>query len=233
MVELLPECLVEDSAKPIARSKAKNQLHDINMWLQCFGLYVGALAPAKPALVPDLMAYMISIIRASQEYEGTAWAVYDDRYRRQAAATGDHWRWSQVSPSLYTICFTGKAKRMGRCDRCLSAAHRTEDCSLPNEEDPDVGKRLKTIKSAVLALTQSSSPASSRLQPGNPCRKFNRGECTFHWCKYGHRCAVCRGNHPTVECPTRRPADQRTNTSPLCPMRRNVQLRPPQTGAPY
>ena len=77
---------------------------------QCFAYYVGVLASSKPALVPDLMAYMISIIRASQEFEGSAWTVYDDAYRRQAATAGDQLQWSQVNPSLYTICFTGKAK---------------------------------------------------------------------------------------------------------------------------
>lgn len=33
---------------------------------------------------------MVSIIRASQEYEGSAWAAYDTVFRRQAAATGHH-----------------------------------------------------------------------------------------------------------------------------------------------
>ena len=38
----------------------------------------GFLASSKPELVTDLMAYMISIVRASQEFEGSAWMVYDD-----------------------------------------------------------------------------------------------------------------------------------------------------------
>ena len=52
----------------------------VSVWLQCFALYMGVLASSKPALVPDLMAYMISIIRVSQEFEGSAWMVYDDAY---------------------------------------------------------------------------------------------------------------------------------------------------------
>lgn len=120
------------------RPKAKKRLDDLDVWLQCFALYVAVLAPTKPALVPNLMAYMISIIRASQEYEASAWVAYDDAYRRQAAAAGDQWQWSQANPSLYAVCFTGKAKRTGRCERCLSAAHKTEDCSLLNEDDPDI-----------------------------------------------------------------------------------------------
>ena len=208
--ELLPECLAEstDSTGPIPRSRARKRLNDISVWLQCFALYVGVLASSKPALVPDLMAYMISIIRASQEFEGSAWTVYDDAYRCQAAAAGDQWQWSQVNPSLYTICFTGKAKRTGRCERCLSAAHKTEECSLPNEDDPDMAKRLKTIEAAVMALTQSSSSSMLQGQSGELCRKYNRGECTFHYCKYGHRCATCRGRHPAVECPSKAPSSR-------------------------
>ena len=199
--ELLPECLAEstDSTGPIPR--ARKRLNDKCM-ATVFHPLRGVLASSKPALVPDLMAYMISIIRASQEFEGSAWTVYDDAYRRQAAAAGDQWQWSQENPSLYLICFTGKAKQMGRCERCLSVAHKTEECSLPNE---DMAKRLKTIETAVMALTQSSSSSVPQGQSGEICQKYNWGECTFLYCIYGHRCATCRGNHPAVECPSKAP----------------------------
>lgn len=39
------------------------------------------------------MAYLINIIRATQEYERSAWVVYDLAYRCQATAT-DHKKWS-------------------------------------------------------------------------------------------------------------------------------------------
>ena len=121
MVDLLPEFWStlkpgESSAK---RTKAKKRVQDINVWLQCFALYVGVMATKSPERVPELMAYMISILRASQEYDGSAWATYDAAYRRQAAATG-HQRWSKINPSLYTVCFTGKARKAIRCDLCLS-----------------------------------------------------------------------------------------------------------------
>jgi len=90
---------------------------------------------------------LINTVKASQEFEGSTWAVYDAAYRRQAAATG-HSKWSRVNPSLYSVYFTGKAKKTARCERCLSASHKSEDCSLP-AEDPDIRKRLKAIESAV------------------------------------------------------------------------------------
>ena len=133
-------------------------------------------------------------------------------YRRQAAAAGDQWQWSQVNPSLYTICFTGKAKRTGRCERCLSAAHKTEECSLLNEDDPDMAKRLKTIEAAVMALTQSSSSSMPRGQSGELCRKYNRGECTFRYCKYGHRCATCGETIQQWSAPQRPPVQTKGRT---------------------
>ena len=45
--------------------------------------------------------------------------LYDEAYRRQAAATG-HTEWSKVNPSIFTVCFTEKAKEGKRCDWCLS-----------------------------------------------------------------------------------------------------------------
>ena len=167
------------------------------------------------------MAYLINTVRASQEFEGSAWAVYDAAYRRQAAATG-HAKWSQVNPSLYSVCFTGKAKSTARCERCLSAAHKSEDCSLPAEEDPDVGKRLKAIESAVVALTQGGATSAPRGRSMDICRKFNLRQCSYRMCKYVHLCASCRGNHPAVECPLGAPhhGDHGANATAPGPIRR-------------
>ena len=166
MHELLPEGLADpgDSSKPAAKARAKKRALELNTWLQCFALYVGVLGLERPDCVPQLMAYLVTIIRASQEFEGTAWAVYDDHFRRQAA-TEENWQWSGVNSSLYSMCFTGKAKRANRCDRCLSVAHKSEDCGLPGEDDPDMAKRLKTIESAVVALTQPGGAGTQRSTP--------------------------------------------------------------------
>ena len=112
MSSLLPEFwpvqkAEQGTTKRTNWSSAKKRVQDINVWLQC---NVGVMATKSPEMVPELMAYMISILRASQEYEGLAWATYDAAYRRQAAATG-HKQWSKVNPSLYTICFTSKARK--------------------------------------------------------------------------------------------------------------------------
>jgi len=218
MYELLPEIWAEpkEGEKPASRARAKKRVLDLNVWLQSFALYVGVLVPQSR----ELMAYLINTVKASQEFEGSAWAVYDAAYRRQAAATG-HSKWSQVNPSLYSVCFTGKAKKTTRCERCLSASHRSEDCSLPAEEDPDIGKRLKAIESAVVALTQSGPMTASRGRSMDICRKFNQKQCSFLMCKYVHLCASCRGNHPAVDCPMGAiHGEQGVNVAPLGPVRR-------------
>ena len=86
-------------------------------------------------------------------YEGAAWAAYDAAYRRQAAATG-HQAWLKIYPSL-TICFTGKARKVLRCETCLSATHKSENCPLAGDEDPDIAKRMREVESAVFTCYYS------------------------------------------------------------------------------
>ncbi len=87
-----------------------------------FNAYVGVLAGGNPEAVPELMAYLINIMRVSQDFGGMAWVNYDLAFRRQAASTGNR-QWSRVNPSLYSICFAGAARASKRCDLCLSLTH--------------------------------------------------------------------------------------------------------------
>ena len=87
MHELLPELLAnqkgEDcSEKHTSRAKGRKRVQDIDVWLQCYAVFVSVMARHSPETVPELMAYMVNIIRASQEYEGSAWAAYDAAFRR-------------------------------------------------------------------------------------------------------------------------------------------------------
>ncbi len=53
---------------------------ELNTWMQCFAVYVGVMATRHPEAVPELMAYMVAIIRASEDYSGLAWVHYDAAY---------------------------------------------------------------------------------------------------------------------------------------------------------
>ena len=203
MVDLLPEAWSvrkgdESAGKKGAKTKKKSE--DIHIWLQCYAVYVGVMATKHPERVPELMSYMINIIRASQEFENSAWIAYDAAYRRQAASTG-HTSWSKINPSLYALCFTGKAKQGVRCSHCLSSTHKSEECTLVGDDDPDLGKRMKAIESAVLAL--ATNPSTKPKQPPKPqeiCRLYNERRCRFHFCRYRHVCQSCEGNHPISDC---------------------------------
>ena len=77
MGELLPEFWAlskEDDGNMRGEAKVRRsrKVTDIFTWLQCFGTYVSVLAPAYPDRIPELMAYMTMIIRASQDYAGLA-----------------------------------------------------------------------------------------------------------------------------------------------------------------
>ena len=105
-----------------------------------------------PQAVPELLAYLIFILRASQDFGGVSWVTYDAAFRCQAFITGNG-QWSKVNPSLYSICFSGAALTGVHCKLCLSLSHPTRDCTLVADRDLDVATCLKSLESAVLAIT--------------------------------------------------------------------------------
>ena len=133
MGELLPDGWSQGKSEEgaagssMALTRRKRQVTDVNTWVQCFAVYSSVLSRKHPEVVPELLAYMVSIMKAGSEYAGLAWAQYDSAYRRQAASTGNR-RWSGVNPSLYSVCFTGKALSGPRCSVCASGDHAVKDC---------------------------------------------------------------------------------------------------------
>ena len=114
------------------------------------------MSTPHPQAVPELLAYLIFILRASQDFGGVSWVTYDAAFRRQAFITGNR-QWSRVNPSLYSICFSGIVRAGTRCELYLSLSHPTRDCTLVSDPDPDVTTWLKTLESAVLAMTSHPS----------------------------------------------------------------------------
>ena len=53
-------------------SKRRRQIQDINLWLQCFATFITVMASKFPEYTPQLLVYMVTILKASQEYEGAA-----------------------------------------------------------------------------------------------------------------------------------------------------------------
>lgn len=68
MYELLPEFWTQkgdemaSKTSTSSRAKAKRWVHDINVWLQCFALYVSVMSNKSLQHIPELMAYMVNIL---------------------------------------------------------------------------------------------------------------------------------------------------------------------------
>ena len=122
-VELLPTSspteATTSSGVPAARfslfpgceivSHKKKQISDIADWMQAFAVYTAALVSEHPSATLEMLAYMVTIIKASQQYDGLYWRAYDTNYRLTAAASGNR-HWSRLDTDLFTRFFTGWAR---------------------------------------------------------------------------------------------------------------------------
>ena len=168
------------------------------------------MATTYPEFVSELTAYMCAIIRASQEYEDSAWVAYDTAFRQQAAATKNR-HWSKINPSLFPMCFSCSVKKAVRCSRCDTVGHNEDFCHLRGKEEPDLTRRIYAVESAVLAFTNANKgkfPPNAYGWSKGVCHEFNAGHCTHRPCKFGHSCGICGGSHPKVDCHTRKALPQ-------------------------
>ncbi len=60
MFELLPELLADvkvDESRDgqLSRGRGRKRIQDINVWLQCFAVFVGVVAKSSPEAVPGMM----------------------------------------------------------------------------------------------------------------------------------------------------------------------------------
>ena len=241
MAELLPEFWGSTSGKEAsqpgtsraASARRKRAVTDIATWVQCFATYISVMSTSHPGAVPELLAYLIFILRVSQDFGGVAWVTYDAAFRRQAFITGNR-LWSKVNPSLYSICFSGVARTGQRCDLCLSLSHPTRECTLVSD---DLTTRLRTLESAVLALSSPPStpaPSASRTRATEVCRNFNVGRCRMPNCRYHHVCKVCGGPLPAVTCCERQLGVHSTESQQFNrpPMPRRPGSGPPVSSGP-
>ena len=120
----------------------------------------------------------------------------------QAFITGNR-QWSRINPSLYSICFCGAVCTGTLCELCLSLSHPIRDCTLVNDQDPDITTWLMTLESALLVMTshltlQQGSSSIPKLP--DICQNWNDGKCCIPHCWYRHVCRVCGGPIPVYAC---------------------------------
>ena len=160
------------------------------------------LGPQFPEAIPELLAYMASIIRVSQDYSELAWVRYDAAFRRQGSTD----RQSQVATNqclhLYRVLHRNVRVSL-LCELCFGTTHSSKECTLRGDPDPDMQARVKAIETAVLVLAANQvKPISTGkvLPSGQVCRLWNRNACTYTRCRHAHMCSVCGADHPAVSC---------------------------------
>ncbi len=167
----------------------RKAIPDLVTWLQCFGLYVAALAPGQPHRVPELMAYQAIIAKASQTYRWPSWVVYDQSFRQEMAGTKNQ-SWARVDPSLYSVCFFGQnASADNWCGTCQSLDHSSTACPIK--------------QSRKRAWPGGSGTVGQRTPRSEVCLKYNKfnGDCKFgRECRFRHACSKCGDPHPASRC---------------------------------
>lgn len=110
-----------------------------------------------PYLIPELMVYMATIVRVSQDFSGLAWVRYDAAFRRQAALTHND-RWSVINSTLYTMCFTGMASSTQRCELCFASTHTEQECAQRGNPGSGMKDRLKALENSRVGDDQQTGP---------------------------------------------------------------------------
>ena len=193
--------------------QSRRVIPDLATWMQCYAIFTAVIASKNPARLPDLMAYMIIIAKASQKFAWPSWVVYDQNFRQEAACSTST-QWARVDPSIYTQCFTGMAiGAEGWCKICQSIEHSSESCPLaPKQmEHTAMGgpqSRTSTFRKRVgQTLTAGPPKRTAFATPQDYCIKYNRfnGDCKFGTaCRFPHICSACKGPHPVLKCDNKR-----------------------------
>ena len=77
MEGLLPEVSTLEDDPPEPEHRCSRQVSDIFTWLQCFRVCVSIRGVQSPEVIPELMAYMTTIIRVHGEHSVSEWRNYD------------------------------------------------------------------------------------------------------------------------------------------------------------
>ena len=175
---------------------SKCRVLDIKVRVQYFACYMRMVATRSPQRIPELLAYLILIVRVNQEFAGSGWVVYVWWNVLQAGSSLWQPAWSKVNTSLFSLCFIGKGHKTARCSWCLGIPHMTEKCQVLWEED-----RLSQEEQDMMGRSRKGSQHNAALVRHWPiCRNFNHGQCSDRTFRYYHICLDCNGNHPRIAC---------------------------------
>ena len=142
--------------------------------------------------VPELMSYMINIPMGQSRIQELG---VDSIRCSVLAASSLHRAYKLVKNQPFVVCslLHRKSKTGGKMWP-LSEFHS-------QDRNPDLGKRVKAVESAVIAL--ATNPGTKPKQPSKPqeiCQLYNVRRCRFCFCRYQHVCQLCEGNYSIGDC---------------------------------
>ena len=141
--------------------------------------------------VPNIMAYLKIITRASRNYEDLAWASYNAVFRLQAA-NRNTFNWSTT---LFNA-FTGRARFLPRCPYCLSDIHREDECQYdPHEDFPQSKIPRKSSNPVGGCQIPADKGQTAAVQIYDKFNQATGNQCSFHWCCYASE-GGCKGHVP-------------------------------------
>ena len=163
-------------------------LQTFHSGIECFATLAAVLSVCYPDKAPQFMACMRTIVRASRNFEGPAWATYDMAFRRQAA-NRQSLDWGITDPVLYNEAFMGRAKPYLAVGTVYWTAMQAMTARMP---------QMTLSSTAPSPQNRTSTTATAQIY-----RLFNRAEgsqCRYKYCRYAHLCARCSRPHPAADC---------------------------------
>eukprot|EP00731_Ephydatia_muelleri_P011872 Em0006g766a len=100
-----------------------------------------------------------TVVRPTENFDGTSWVAYDRQFRREAMARKDL-NWSVTNARLYSEAFTGRARAIPRCRYCLSETHELRACPVnPDNLDPTTPRPTAYLYTTDLVALQACNSA--------------------------------------------------------------------------
>ena len=90
-----------DSLGLLPRRPRRAPITDNTILVECYSQMAALLSTRFPEKAPEFWVYQATIIRASRNYDNSAWVAYDRQFRREALASMD------LNCQALTLNYTG------------------------------------------------------------------------------------------------------------------------------
>ena len=196
--------------------KAHQHVLDVVMWTRCFTLCVAMMARRQADMVPNMVAYMHTVLRLHQKAPTcSAWREYDVQFRMEIAASEDR-KWTGGDPWQYVCCLPGQSGTKDPFDLAEQATPGPLELDQSSPTGPlaspqwggqtSAGKGKRPMDSSGGSSSSSTKLPAKKAKKAGTCRLFNRapGGCPYgRECIFSHRCMNCGvlEDHGRLACP--------------------------------